>query len=102
MPVNPAKNRKVLVIHGVQQGADKDQHQDKQVRELINNRLGNLPVSFSTELYRYEDINDKAIAPAKALMRLIGKTPKRGSCYEHTLRPNRSHHHLADCLNGFC
>jgi len=85
MPVNPAKNRKVLVIHGVQQGADKDQHQDRQIRNLINNRLGNLPISFSTELYRYEDINDKAIAPAKALMRLIGKTPISQKLLQTTL-----------------
>lgn len=75
MPVDPIKKRKVLVIHGVQRGTDKDQDQDKKIKSLIDNRLGNLPVSFSTELYRYEDINDKAIRPAKALMRLIGKTP---------------------------
>lgn len=75
MSVDPGKKRKVLVIHGVQVGANKDQHQDKQIKTLIDNRLGNLPVSFSTDLYRYEDINDKAIKPAKALMKTIGRTP---------------------------
>ncbi|TQV87277.1 hypothetical protein [Aliikangiella coralliicola] len=74
MPVNPNKKPVVLIVHGVQTGTDKDQNQDRQVKQLINNRLGGLPLTFSTDLYRYEDINDKAIAPAKQLMKLIGKT----------------------------
>lgn len=74
MPVNPAKPRKILVVHGVQLGADKDQKQDKQIKELVDARVGNFPVSYSTSLYRYEDLNDKAIKPARDLMRLLGKT----------------------------
>lgn len=75
MPVNPGKIRKVVVVHGVQVGADKDQKQDKSIKALIENRMGNLPLKFSTEMYRYEDKNDKVVKDARQLMKLIGKTP---------------------------
>lgn len=74
MSVNPRKSRTVLVVHGVQLGADKDQKQHKLMKNLIDNRLGNLPLKYSTDLYRYEDINDKVVQPAKKLMKSIGKT----------------------------
>lgn len=75
MPVNPSKTRKILVVHGVQVGTDKDQKQDRSIKALVDNRMGNLPLKFSTEMYRYEDKNDKVISKAKQLMKLIGKTP---------------------------
>jgi len=75
MSVNPGKKRVILVVHGVQLGADRDQHQDKSIKNLINDRKGNLPLNFSVDLYRYEDKNDKVIRPAKQLMKLIGKSP---------------------------
>jgi hypothetical protein len=75
MPVNPGKPRIILIVHGVQLGADKDQKQDQQIKELVQSRIGNLPLSYRARLYRYEDLNDKAIKPARDLMKLLGKTP---------------------------
>lgn len=75
MPIDPRKPRIILVVHGVQIGADKDQKQDQQIKELVETRSGNLPLAYQTTLYRYEDINDKAIKPAKDLLKLLGKTP---------------------------
>lgn len=73
MPAEPKKTRKVLVVHGVQVGANSDQDQHKKIQELIKNRMGSLPLKYNSELYQYEDINDKAIGKAKNLMDLIGK-----------------------------
>ncbi len=75
MPVNPHNPRKILVVHGVQTGTDADQHQDKLIRDLVADRLGDLKLEFAAELYRYENINDRAIAPYKLLIELIIKTP---------------------------
>ena len=69
MPVDPAKPRKVLVVHGVQSGTDADQHQHEAVAALIRARLNGLPVRFETEIYRYENINDQA---QKQLKRVLG------------------------------
>jgi hypothetical protein len=75
MPVNPAKPRKIIVVHGVQVGADKDQKQDRSIKTLIDSRMGNLPLKYNTDMYKYEDINDKVIKDAKKLMKVIGLTP---------------------------
>lgn len=75
MSVNPKKPRKVLVVHGVQTGSDAGLNQHKQIRELINNRLGSVPLKFQTEMYRYENINDRAQRRYKQLVSLLVKTP---------------------------
>ncbi|MGH8403312.1 MAG: hypothetical protein ACRESO_07930, partial [Gammaproteobacteria bacterium] len=75
MPVNPRKPRKILVVHGVETGTDADQHQDQLIRDLVTDRLGDLELAFATELYRYENINDQALASYKLLINLIVKTP---------------------------
>lgn len=75
MPVNPQKPRKILVVHGVETGTDADQHQDQLIHDLVAARLGDLHVAFATDLYRYENINDQALAPYKLLIDLIVKTP---------------------------
>ena len=75
MSVNPNKKRILLAVHGVQVGADKDQKQDKWIKSLVDNRIGSLPLKYSTDLYRYEDKNDQVIKQAKQLMKLIGKSP---------------------------
>lgn len=75
MSVDPAKERKILIVHGVQLGSDKDQKQDQVITELVNNRLGNLPLDFKSELYTYENINDAAHKKFKRLSKLISKTP---------------------------
>ena len=85
MAVDPKKPRLVLVVHGVQLGADKDQHQHQDIQRLINNRKGNIPLRFKTDIYRYEDINDRAISTAKKLVKMIAKTPVAGKLAESTL-----------------
>lgn len=75
MSVDPKKQRKILIVHGVQIGSDADQKQDKVITELVNNRLGNIPLNFKSELYRYENINDAAQKKYKRLSNLIVKTP---------------------------
>ncbi len=61
MPVDPAKRRKILVVHGVQSGTDADILLDKKVKELLESRMGDLDLDFDAEMYRYENINDKAL-----------------------------------------
>ncbi len=78
MSVNPGKKRKVLVVHGVQTGKNKDQQQHKQIRDLIDSRLGNIPLKFQTEMYRYEDLNDAVQKKYRLLLKLITKTPVGG------------------------
>jgi hypothetical protein len=85
MPVKPTKPRVALIVHGVQTGADKDQNQHLDIKELIKNRLGNIPLKYKTDIYRYEDINDKTIAPAKKLVKMIAKTPVAGKLAESTM-----------------
>jgi len=78
MAVDPGKTRKIIVVHGVQVGANKDQHQDKVITESVKNRLGATPLKFKAEMYRYENINDAALKKFKRLVRLIAKTPVGG------------------------
>lgn len=85
MPVNPSKPRVALIVHGVQTGADKNQNQHLEIRDLIKNRIGNIPLSYKTDIYRYEDINDKSISAAKKLVKLIAKTPVGGKLLETTM-----------------
>lgn len=75
MPADPRKPRKILVVHGVETGSDADQHQDLLVRNLVADRLGNLGVAFSVDLYRYENVNDRATAAFKLLVDMIVATP---------------------------
>lgn len=62
MAVNSSMPKKILVVHGVQAGDDDDQHQDKDIKKLIEGRLNGTPLSFNTEMYRYEDMNDQDAA----------------------------------------
>ena len=75
MPVNPQKPRNILVVHGVQTGTDADLHQDQLIHDLVADRLADLDVAFTTDLYRYENINDQALAKYNLLIDLIVKTP---------------------------
>lgn len=75
MPIDPAKPRKVLVIHGVQTGTDADLNQDKLIDELIRSRLGNIPFAYQCELFRYEDLNDATQKEFAYLIDLLVKNP---------------------------
>mgnify|MGYP001113672351 CR=1 FL=1 len=85
MTVDAKKPRVALVVHGVQLGSDSDQNQHLELATLIANRRGSIPLNFQTDIYRYEDINDKAIEPVKALIKLIAKTPLAGKLAESSM-----------------
>jgi hypothetical protein len=78
MSVDPQKPRKILCVHGVQMGNDADQQQHKEISDLIDSRLGNIPLTFETEMYRYENINDAAQKRYKQLLKLVAQTPAGG------------------------
>ncbi len=73
--VDPSKSRTVLVIHGVQLGDETGLNQHKLISQLISHRLGNIPLQFNTDIYRYENINDQAQKNYRRLTQLILPTP---------------------------
>ncbi len=75
MPVDGNKAIKVLVVHGVQLGDNKDLDQDKDIKQLIDSRLNGIAVDFDVDIYRYENINDNKIKPLLRLSKLLLKTP---------------------------
>jgi hypothetical protein len=74
MPVDPTLPRKVLVVHGVQ-SSDTNLNQDVLVNELIATRIGNIPLSFTCELYRYENLNVEALHKFQQLLDLLAVVP---------------------------
>jgi len=74
MPVDPSLPRKVLVVHGVQAGPD-NLNQDTLVDELIKSRIGNIPLSYACQLYRYENINAAALKKYRKLLDLLVACP---------------------------
>ncbi len=82
MPVDSKKSRKILVVHGIQTGSNKDINSHKAIEKLVTERLDGVPVEFETDIYRYENINDRAQKRFKKLLgvfldRLIKKIPFR-------------------------
>ena len=71
MPIDPAKQRKIIVVHGVQTGDDKELHQDDAVRQLLASRLGDLDVDYAVDLYKYENIADRALNKYKDLSKVL-------------------------------
>jgi len=71
MSVDPTLPRKVLVVHGVQIGEDDDQHQDEQIQQNVEGRLGGIPLDFQSEMYTYEDLNDAAQRKWKRLLKVL-------------------------------
>ena len=74
MPVNPSLPRNVLVVHGVQ-SSDTDLNQDILVKELISSRINNVPLSYTCELYKYENLNADAERKYKDLLNLLVAGP---------------------------
>lgn len=75
MPVDPLKEREILVVHGVQTSSDAQLNQDQLIKTLIENRIGSIPLRFATRLYRYENINDDALRKYKLLLNLLAINP---------------------------
>jgi hypothetical protein len=75
MAVDPTKPRTVLVIHGVQTGDSTELKQHELIAQLLQSRVGNMPLKFTTDLFRYEDLNDQAQNEYQKLIKLIVATP---------------------------
>ena len=60
MGVDFDKKRKILIIHGVQRGSNKDQTQHKIIEKNVKKQLGNINIPFETKIFKYEDLNDNA------------------------------------------
>jgi len=75
MAVDPQKPRKVLVVHGVQMGANEDLCQDAMIRDLIKSRIGDIPLNFECDLFKYENIEDDALKKYNQLISLLVKNP---------------------------
>lgn len=71
--VDPSKPREILVVPGVQTGTDADLTQHEQIRKLIASRLNGVPVSFTTQVYAYEHIDDAAQAKLTKVLSGVGK-----------------------------
>ena len=59
------KPKKILVIHGVQRGDDDDQTQDSVIKKTVEDQLDSLGLEFSVDIFKYEDINDRATKVVK-------------------------------------
>lgn len=73
MTVDFNRTRKVLVVHGIQSGTDEDLRQHILIRDLIESRLNGMPLDFETELFSYEDINDKVTNRISQLFGLFSR-----------------------------
>lgn len=73
MSVDSAKPRRILVVHGVEAGTDEDQHQDEDIKKLVETRLNGAPLDFETAMYRYEGVNDKAQRRRRTVFSLFRK-----------------------------
>jgi hypothetical protein len=51
----------------------------------VNNRIGNIPLKFEAQMYRYENINDAAQKKVRRLFKLIANTPVTGIVADKTL-----------------
>lgn len=75
MAVDPRKSRRVFVVHGVQLGDNEDLTQHELIQRNVQARLGDLPLRFKAELYRYEDLNDEAQQKWKLLLNFLVSAP---------------------------
>ncbi|HKP55158.1 MAG TPA: hypothetical protein VJV78_00480 [Polyangiales bacterium] len=68
MSVDPSKPREILVVHGVQHETDGELKQHELVQALLTAHLNGVPVQFTTDLYRYEGLNDAAYSGLESLL----------------------------------
>ncbi len=71
MAVDPQKPRKIIVVHGTATGYDINQNQHEDVDNLIRSRM-TIPFDFTTEMFRYEGINDSSQFIFKTIAQEIG------------------------------
>jgi len=75
MAIDPDKQRKIIVVHGVQTGDDDGLNQDELIRSLFENRLGDLDLDYAVDLYRYENMNNEVLDKYQNLVGLIINNP---------------------------
>ena len=73
MSVDPGKQRKVLVVHGVRLGEDSDIDNHKTVQTAMEDRLDGLPLDFECSLFSYENMNNAALKKFTRLSQLLDK-----------------------------
>jgi hypothetical protein len=73
MSVDLSLPKKVLVVHGVQTGIDADQSQNKIIDVTLSKYLDG--VDYSTDIFKYEDINDAAQLPYKRIVSALSGNP---------------------------
>lgn len=73
MALDFRRKRKLLIIHGVQRGTNQDLTQHKVIEKNVEAQLKGFGVPFETDIFKYEDINDRAFRVVrKALAALTG------------------------------
>lgn len=75
MSVDFQKPPAILVVHGVQRGDNTDLTQHKVLHDLLKGRLGGIPFEFSTDIYKYENLNDEDLSALNTVLRLIPADP---------------------------
>jgi hypothetical protein len=75
MPIDPHKQRKILVVHGVETGDDSDLHQDQLIHDLFQQRLGDLGIDYAVDLYKYENLNNEVLDKYQELVKQLINNP---------------------------
>ena len=73
MSVDPKKQRKVLVVHGVRLGDDDDINNHETVKAAMDDRLDGLPLDYECALFSYENMNNAAQKNFTRLSKLLDK-----------------------------
>lgn len=73
MSVDPGKQRKVLIVHGVRLGDDSDIDNHETVTAAIDDRLDGLPLDYECSLFSYENMNNAAQNKFARLSKLLDK-----------------------------
>ena len=73
--IDPNKQRKIVVVHGVQVGDDDDLHQDEMVARLFASRLGGVDIDYAVDLYKYENMNNEVLDPLQRIVKQLVTTP---------------------------
>ena len=73
--IDPNKQRKIIVVHGVQVGDNDDLHQDAAVKKLFTSHLGDLDLDVDVDLYKYENLSNTITDPLEKLIGFIVANP---------------------------
>ncbi|MFQ3237438.1 MAG: hypothetical protein ACI9C4_003024 [Paraglaciecola sp.] len=94
MSIDPKKQRKIIVFNGMPLGTSKQQNQHQAITELVNSRLGNLPLDFATEMFRCANLGAEAQRIFRDVCSTVMQTPVG------TMLPNAITDVLEDLVNS--